>query len=93
MNESSGKVDIPADVVSDVSKKVLEAAGVTCIGASGLPDNETLHRFSARTISGRTHVLVTVKVPADGQASVVTVNCEKMVISSMLVKEIKLALQ
>ncbi|XP_078374123.1 AP-3 complex subunit beta-2-like isoform X2 [Oculina patagonica] len=95
LNESSGKLDIPANLTSEevVCSKVKEAAAVTYIGVTSTPEGASTYRFAARTISGGTHVLVTVKVPADGQGSSITVNCEKMAISSMLVKEIKQVLQ
>ena len=95
LNESSGKLDISADQVSEdqLSSKVKEAAAVTYIGATPIAEGASTYRFAGRTISGGTHVLVTVKVPAGGKDSSITVNCEKMAISSMLVKEIKQALQ
>ena len=88
-------MDISGNLASEevVCSKVKEAAAVTYIGATPLAEEASTYRFAASTISGRTHVLVTVKVPANGQGSSITVNCEKMAISSMLVKEIKQALQ
>lgn len=95
LNESSGTVDIPGNLNSEevVCSKVKEAAAITYIGATPLSEGASTYRFAARTISGGTHILVTVKVPVDGKSSSITVNCEKMAISSMLVKEIKQALQ
>lgn len=95
LNESSGKLEIPSSQTSEeqVCAKVKEAAAVTYIGAAPLPEGAATYRFAGRTISGGTHVLVTVKVPSSGKDSLITVNCEKMAISSMLVKEIKQALQ
>lgn len=95
MNESSGKLEIPSSQTSEeqVCAKVKEAAAVTYIGAAPLPEGAATYRFAGRTISGGTHVLVTVKVPSSGKDSLITVNCEKMAISSMLVKEIKQVLQ
>jgi len=95
LNESSGKLDVSANIASEeqVCSKVKEGAAVTYIGSAPLPEGASAYRFAGQTISGGTHVLVTVKVPADGKGSSITVNCEKMAISSMLVKEIKQALQ
>lgn len=95
LNENSGKLDIPADAASEekVCSKLKEAAAVSYIGSEHLPDNDSNYRFAGRTISGGTYVLVTVNVKASGKDCSITVNCEKMAISSMLVKEIKLALQ
>ncbi|KAK2550352.1 AP-3 complex subunit beta-2 [Acropora cervicornis] len=95
LNENSGKLDIPADAASEekVCAKLKEAAAVSYIGSEHLPDGDSNYRFAGRTISGGTYVLVTVNVKASGKDCSITVNCEKMAISSMLVKEIKLALQ
>lgn len=95
LNENSGKLDIPADAASEekVCSKLKEAAAVSYIGSEHLPDGDSNYRFAGRTISGGTFVLVTVNVKASGKDCSITVNCEKMAISSMLVKEIKLALQ
>ncbi|XP_067056790.1 AP-3 complex subunit beta-1-like [Acropora muricata] len=95
LNENSGKLDIPADAASEekVCSKLKEAAAVSYIGSEHLPDGDSNYRFASRTISGGTYVLVTVNVKASGKDCSITVNCEKMAISSMLVKEIKLALQ
>lgn len=95
LNESSGKLDISSNVATgeQVCSKVKEAAAVSNIGVACVSEGVSMYRFAGRTISGGTHVLVTVKVSADGKGSSITVNCEKMAISSMLVKEIKQALQ
>lgn len=53
----------------------------------------SLHRFGGQTASGKALVLVSVFLSESGQESSVTVNCEKMVISSMLLKEIQSALK
>ncbi|KAM6937549.1 AP-3 complex subunit beta-2 [Xenentodon cancila] len=53
----------------------------------GLP----VHRFAGRTVTSSSLVLVTVATKEEGGA-MLTVNCEKMVIGTMLVKDILLAL-
>ncbi|XP_029378162.1 AP-3 complex subunit beta-2 isoform X2 [Echeneis naucrates] len=55
-----------------------------------LPDC-MVHRFAGRTVTSGSLVLVTV-VTKDEGATQLTVNCEKMVIGTMLVKDILLAL-
>lgn len=92
MNESSTTVDIPSDNCSkqNICSRVLEAACVTPVDNL---EGDNLYGFSGKTISSGTPVLVTVKVGQNGKGSSVTVNCEKMVISSMLGKEIGAALQ
>lgn len=95
LNESSGELKIPSNSATEdkICSKVKEAAAVTCIGSKQLPDGDSTYRFAGRTISGGTLVLVTVNIKAKGMNCSIIVNCEKMAISSMLVKEIKQALQ
>lgn len=54
------------------------------------PPDHPVYRFAARTVTSSSLVLVTV-VTKEGAAQL-TVNCEKMVIGTMLVKDILLAL-
>ncbi|XP_057691832.1 AP-3 complex subunit beta-2 isoform X6 [Corythoichthys intestinalis] len=54
-----------------------------------LPD--PAHRFAGRTVSGGSLVLVTVITKEDGAAQL-TLNCDKMVIGTMLVKDVLMAL-
>ncbi|XP_034540712.1 AP-3 complex subunit beta-2 [Notolabrus celidotus] len=55
------------------------------------PPDHPIHRFAGRTVSSSSLVLVTVATKEEGAAQL-TVNCEKMVIGTMLVKDILLAL-
>ena len=93
MNESSSSVDIPSSKCDkeSIRRSVTEVANVSFISCTTGDDN--LYRFAAKTVSQGVHVLVTVKVSTTGGPSSVTVNCETMVVSSMLVKELKSALQ
>lgn len=52
--------------------------------------NYALHvfRFAGQTLSSKSLVLVTIKILENDQVSI-SVNCEKMVIGSMLLNEIK----
>ncbi|XP_031565931.1 AP-3 complex subunit beta-2-like [Actinia tenebrosa] len=90
MNETSLKLDLPSDRCTreEVCSRVKEAACVTPVDL----DDEKTFGFAGKTICSGTPVLVTVKVGEGGKGSSVTVNCEKMVINSMLVKEIKTSL-
>jgi AP-3 complex subunit beta len=45
-------------------------------------------RFAGQTLSSKSLVLVTIKMQENDQANI-SVNCEKMVIGSMLLNEIK----
>ncbi|XP_070686110.1 AP-3 complex subunit beta-2 [Pempheris klunzingeri] len=55
------------------------------------PPAHPVHRFAGRTVTSGSLVLVTVATREEGAAQL-TVNCEKMVIGTMLVKDILLAL-
>ncbi|XP_045893146.1 AP-3 complex subunit beta-2 isoform X2 [Micropterus dolomieu] len=55
------------------------------------PPPHPVHRFAGRTVTSSSLVLVTVATKEEGAAQL-TVNCEKMVIGTMLVKDILLAL-
>jgi AP-3 complex subunit beta len=80
MNENTGKVDVASDC--DVCKKVYEVANVLQVSASN-----NVYRFASRTVADATDTLVTVTL-ADSKATI-SVNCEKMVIGSMLLKDLK----
>lgn len=55
------------------------------------PPEHPVHRFAGKTVTSGSLVLVTVVTKEEGAAQL-TVNCEKMVIGTMLVKDILLAL-
>lgn len=55
------------------------------------PPPHPVHRFAGRTVTSGSLVLVTVATKEEGSAQL-TVNCEKMVIGTMLVKDVLLAL-
>ncbi|KAM9754230.1 AP-3 complex subunit beta-2 isoform 4-T4 [Menidia menidia] len=55
------------------------------------PPAHPVHRFAGRTVTSSSLVLVTVATKEEGAAQL-TVNCEKMLIGTMLVKDISLAL-
>lgn len=55
------------------------------------PPDHPVHRFAGRTVTSSSLVLVTVATKEEGAAQL-TVNCEKMVIGTMLVKDILLGL-
>lgn len=89
MNENTGtaKVAESNNSPSGIYTCVMEVANVLQVPSS----EENVYRFAAKTLSLGCLTLVSVKV-LESQAKV-TVNCEKMVIGSMLVKDIKVALE
>jgi AP-3 complex subunit beta len=88
MNENASSVDLPSgnQDPGTVASKVYEAANVLQVPAM----NETEYKFCAQTIGSG--CLVLVKVTASGSKASIVVNCEKMVIGSMLLKDIKSSL-
>ncbi|XP_067871460.1 AP-3 complex subunit beta-2 isoform X2 [Heterodontus francisci] len=89
MNEIKEKLTLPEKCRSDqaIIQRVMSTANLGRVPC-GL-DNE--YRFAARTVSGGALVLVTL-VTKDGGAAQLTINCEKMVIGTMMVKDIMQAL-
>lgn len=86
MNENSGKVDLlPGYDATKLGTHVLAVANVLLISA----DNN-IYRFASKTVSSGADTLVSVRL-VDNRAYL-TVNCEKMVIGSMLLKDIKRSL-
>nr|ASK06164.1 adaptor protein-3 subunit [Nilaparvata lugens] len=86
MNEHSAKLSKTMDS-RKVTMNILEAAN---LGSTPSSSPDTL-RFSAQTMSSKSLVLVTIVIAVDSIELVV--NCEKMVIGSMLLNELKSALQ
>ncbi|XP_078541103.1 AP-3 complex subunit beta-2 isoform X1 [Lissotriton helveticus] len=89
MNEITEKVTLPAKCQSDhaIVQRVTSAANLSRVPCGA--DNEC--RFAAKTVSSGNLVLVTLATKESG-ASQLTVNSEKMVIGTMLVKDIIQAL-
>ncbi|XP_038640191.1 AP-3 complex subunit beta-2 isoform X2 [Scyliorhinus canicula] len=89
MNEIKEKLTLPEQFRSDqaIVQRVMSIANLGRVPC-GL-DNE--YRFAARTVSGGALVLVTL-VTQDGGMAQLTINCEKMVIGTMLAKDIMQAL-
>ncbi|KAJ9584754.1 hypothetical protein L9F63_020904, partial [Diploptera punctata] len=86
MNEHSEVVTLPAYYSEHkmISQHIYEACNVANIPST---DPKTL-RFAGQTLSSKSLVLVTVKLLDNEQVNI-SVNCEKMVIGSMLLNEIR----
>ena len=91
MNENLDTFEIPSTNTTQktIMLRVGEVANVQVVPASD-PDTLT-YRFAGKTISAGTLVLVQVKLIEGGKAKIL-VNCEKMVIGSMLMKDVKKSL-
>lgn len=88
MNESTGSVFLPSSnlVPLTICNKVYETANVLLVPSS----EDQLYLFAAKTISSDLDVLISVRV-TEGKANI-RLNCEKLVIGSMLIKDLKTAL-
>ncbi|XP_033224866.1 AP-3 complex subunit beta-2 [Belonocnema kinseyi] len=82
MNEHSTKVNFSGNR-KILSQKIFEAANLAVISSE-----DDIIRFAAHTLASKSLVLVTIKV-LDDEHLEVCVNCEKMVIGSMLLNELK----
>lgn len=86
MNEHSCKLDTSATTAS-IQHSIFEVANLALIANNNNSDGDML-LFSGQTMSSQSLVLVTVERIQDNGITI-TVNCEKMVIGSMLLNEIK----
>lgn len=89
MNENSATVAISDDTSSakSICECVLTAGNLLQVPSS----DENVFKFSAKTLASGTLVLVSVKV--SNKKAKVTVNSEKMVIGTMLLKDIQKAME
>ncbi|PNF40562.1 AP-3 complex subunit beta-1 [Cryptotermes secundus] len=86
MNEHSAVVNLlpSCNDQKTVCQRVFEVSNVAAIPSV---DSKCL-RFAGQTLSSKSLVLVTIKILENDQANI-SVNCEKMVVGSMLLNEIK----
>ncbi|XP_015608069.1 AP-3 complex subunit beta-1 isoform X2 [Cephus cinctus] len=82
MNEHSTKLTCLGNR-KQLSQKVFEAANLAVISSQ-----DDVIRFAAHTLASKSLVLVTMKISENDQLEL-CVNCEKMVIASMLLNELK----
>ncbi|ESO88349.1 hypothetical protein LOTGIDRAFT_126173 [Lottia gigantea] len=85
MNENSGKITLTKDNqdAKSICMCVHSVANVIQVPGS----NENVYRFSGKTVASGTLVLISVTV--NDSSAKLTVNCEKMVIGTMLLKDLK----
>jgi len=85
MNENSGTVKLAENKhdSNSVCKCVHTVANILQIPSL----NADLHHFAAQTVASNTLTLISIKIMED--TAKVTVNCEKMVVGSMLFKDLK----
>lgn len=87
MNEHTGVVNIPSINCNDkkIIQKVYEAANI--LQVPSMDDN--ILRFGGQTASGKLLLLVSLAAAEGSEEHRITVNCEKMVVGSMLLKELQ----
>ncbi|KAG8010522.1 AP-3 complex subunit beta-2 [Nibea albiflora] len=89
MNETSATITMATANTSSqaVSKQVLSVANVGVVSSS----QGNFHRFAGRTVSSSAVVLVTLE-QKESSAALLTINTEKSVMASMLLRDLKQAL-
>lgn len=90
MHENSTKIKIDEDKCNakSIATCVHKVANVLQVPST----EENTYRFSGQTVASNTPVLITVSIKDEGSGKL-TVNCEKMVIGTMLMKDIKSSLE
>ncbi|XP_042861804.1 AP-3 complex subunit beta-1-like isoform X2 [Penaeus japonicus] len=89
MNELSGTVKLPSEQnIKVLIDHVYEIANLLQVQSS----SDNVLKFGGQTASGKVLVLLSLTIPEEGSECSITINCEKMVVSSMLLKELQSAL-
>ena len=86
MNESSSTLDVSAEDLTQLQSIVTRTANVGQVPST----EENVVMYAGQTLSNKCDVLV--KIRATDSKTEITVNCEKIVIGSMLIKDIKMAM-
>ncbi|XP_059089750.1 AP-3 complex subunit beta-2-like [Tigriopus californicus] len=91
MNETETKVTLPEANANleTIKKKIFEGVNVAQVPSS---EDDTL-KFVAKTLSAQVLVLIRAKFNPEGNHLRLNFNCEKIVVGSMLGKELKVALE
>lgn len=87
MNEHTSKIEVQSNI-SIIQHGIFETANLALIANNSGSDGDLL-LFSGQTMSSQSLVLVIVERKNNTNNLAITVNCEKMVIGSMLLSEIK----
>ena len=85
MTENSASVSLTDTDAQTIGKAVQSAANVLQVPSS----DAHAYYFAGKTVSNGTDLLISVKVNEGKKQAKLTVNCEKMVIGSMLLRDIK----
>lgn len=91
MNEHSASVAVgEAATIAAIRGKVFDVANVAALAHTG--SSHTL-LFAGQTMASQSLVLVSISLDPNERKAELTVNCEKMVVGSMLLNDIKSALK
>lgn len=92
MSESSCKVSLRAELHDrgQLQRKIYEIANVASITQS---DSVDLLLFVGQTLCSKSLVLLSIALADQNQTAMITVNCEKLVVGSILMNEVKDAIK
>lgn len=96
MNEHSTMITVPdAIALTTIRGKIFDVANVAIVNPMApSPDtNIQILYFAGQTMASQSIVLIAIAYSVNDKQVTVTVNCEKMVVGSMLLNDIKLALK
>ena len=96
MNETVTKVDELPSSQSDeatVRKKIYAITNVLQVPSSSSQAEDKVLKFAGQTLASKSLVLISVKINETSGSALITINCEKIVIGSMLAKELKKCLE
>ncbi len=92
MNEASSSAELPSAASDEatVRRRVFEAANVIQVPSTEEGEGAVL-KFSGQTLASKALVLVRIRL--EGTTAKLDINCEKIVVGSMLAKELKSKLE
>uniref|UniRef100_A0A131YK87 AP-3 complex subunit beta n=1 Tax=Rhipicephalus appendiculatus TaxID=34631 RepID=A0A131YK87_RHIAP len=88
MNEHSCSLEKAPEAVEEVRQRIYRAANVLVVE----DEQPGWVRFAGQTLASGSLVLVTVRLAQGSAKATLTVNCDKMVVGSMLMRELRTAL-
>lgn len=88
MNEHQTKLKLNKEKVNSMSlkQKIFECVNVACVSSHG--SEEPVHLFVGQTMTSKSLVLITCDWSQSNDELLLQVNCEKMVIGSMILNEL-----
>lgn len=96
MNEHSATIAVPdAIALTTIRGKIFEVANVAVVSPMAPNEDTNIQTllFAGQTMASQSLVLIAIAFNASEKQVAVTVNCEKMVVGSMLLNDIKVALK